>query len=222
MWKDYCVTLVTVVGALWHQKMRKMGKCDNWTLWQLSQCHTFLSSNIRCVSKIPKPLCSIVSVSISLHPMVRKKSKNGHFIMEVLVFNTGTKNVENAIFQFSTWFLKSFPLTEMGPLYLKKNCKPSSTRIYHNLPSWPTHGRVIALAKCIQCGWTVGICTQLHLFALNWMYSYHNIEFCDSVQNLPKNVLPPAKMVCSTQLASSIFVTRMRTTKVALLSCKSC
>ena len=23
MWKDYCVTLVTVVGALWHQKMRK-------------------------------------------------------------------------------------------------------------------------------------------------------------------------------------------------------
>ena len=66
------------------------------------------------------------------------------------------------------------------------------------------------------------ICTQLDLFALNWMYSYHNIEFCDSVQNLPKNVLPPAKMVCSTQLASSIFVTRMRTTKVALLSCKSC
>ena len=137
--------------------IRKWGKCDNWTLWQLSQCHTFLSSNIRCVSKIPKPLCSIVSVSISLHPMVRKKSKNGHFVMEVLVFNTGTKNVENAIFQFSTWFLKSFPLTEMGPLYLKKNCKPSSTRIYHKLPSWPTHGRVIALAKCIQCGWTVGI-----------------------------------------------------------------
>ena len=62
------------------------------------------------------------------------------------------------------------------------------------------------------------ICTQLDLFALNWMYSYHKIEFCDSVQNLPKNVLPPAKMVCSTQLASSIFVTRMRTTKVVSLA----
>ena len=44
----------------------------------------------------------------------------------------------------------------MGPWYLKRNGKPSSTRMYHNLPSRPTHAPVIALAKCIQCGGTVG------------------------------------------------------------------
>ena len=73
-----------------------IGHCDS--------CHsvTLFCLQKLGVSKIPKPLCSIVSVSISLHPMVRKKSKNGHFIMEDLVFDTGTKNVENAIFQFST------------------------------------------------------------------------------------------------------------------------
>ena len=126
------------------------------TLWQLSQCYNVFALKWCFFPKIPKDLYSIVSLSISLQPMVRKMNKNGHFILEILVFNSQTKNVQNAIFQFSTWFLKTFPSTEMGPLYLKKNCKPSSARIYHNQPSSPTHGLVIALAKCIQCAWTVG------------------------------------------------------------------
>ena len=40
--------------------------------------------------------------------------------MEILVFKSGAKNAKNAIFRFSTWFLKTFQSTEIGPLYLKK------------------------------------------------------------------------------------------------------
>ena len=63
--------------------------------------------------------------------MVRKKNKNGHFIIEILVFDSQTKNAQNAIFQFSTWFLKTFPSTEMGPLYLKKKLQ---TFFCQNIP----------------------------------------------------------------------------------------
>ena len=67
-----------------------------------------------------------------------------------------TKIAKNAIFQFSTRFLKTFPSTHLGPQYLKKNPKPSSTRIYPKQPRWPTHGQAVALAKYDQCGGTVG------------------------------------------------------------------
>ena len=141
--------------------IRKWAKWENVIIGHCDSCHSVTLFCLQILGVCPRypNHCAQLCLYQSLFtPWWEKKSKNGHFIMEVLVFNTGTKNVENAIFQFSTWFLKSFPLTEMGPLYLKKNCKPSSTRIYYNLPSWPTHGRVIALAKCNQCGWTVGIC----------------------------------------------------------------
>ena len=58
----------------------------------------------------------------------------------------------------------------MGPWYLKRNGKPSSTRMYHNLPSRPTHAPVIDLAKCIQCGGTVG---KLWNF---WNFSSNNLK----------------------------------------------
>jgi len=51
--------------------------------------------------------------------------------MEILVFNSLTKNDQIAIFQFSTWFLKTFPSTEMGPLYLKKKLQ---TFFCQNIP----------------------------------------------------------------------------------------
>ena len=70
-----------------------------------------------------------------------------------------TKIAKNAIFQFSTRFLKTFPSTHLRPQYLKKNPKPSSTRIYPKQPRWPTHGRAVALAKYDQCGGTVGTFT---------------------------------------------------------------
>ena len=35
-----------------------------------------------------------------------------------------------------------------------KNFKPSTTRIYQNQPCCPTHGRVIALPKRLECSWT--------------------------------------------------------------------
>ena len=82
--------------------------------------------------------------------------KKWYFIMKIWHLTRCTKNAKNAIFQFLTWFLTTFPSTQMDPWYLKKNFKSSSTRIYHKLPSRPTHARVIALAKCIKCGWTVG------------------------------------------------------------------
>ena len=51
--------------------------------------------------------------------------------MEISVFSSETKNAQNAIFQFSTWFLKTFPSTEMGPLYLKKKLQ---TFFCQNIP----------------------------------------------------------------------------------------
>ena len=117
----------------WFMALENEPKVIIWegTVWQLSQCHTFLPSDVGFVPKIPNPLCSIVSVSIPIHPKVRKKNKSGYFIMEISVFSSETKNAQNAIFQFSTWFLKTFPSTEMGPLYLKKKLQ---TFLYQNIP----------------------------------------------------------------------------------------
>ena len=99
--------------------------------------------------------------------MARNKVKMGTLLWRFGHFTRLTKNAKNAIFQFSTWFLKTFQSTEMGPPYLKKNFKPSSTRIYHNLPCCPTHGRVIALQKGIKCSWTVCIYCKLILLPLH-------------------------------------------------------
>ena len=63
--------------------------------------------------------------------------------------------------------------------------------------------------------------TQLQEFALNLLQNEvfdHKIEFCISVYNLPQKYPSAGKNGCSTQLASSIFVTRMRTTKVVSLA----
>ena len=104
---------------------------------------------------LPKLAHQIVTVLVPLYPMARNKVKMGTLLWRFGHFTRLTKNAKNAIFQFSTWFLKTFQSTEMGPPYLKKNFEPSSTRIYHNLPCCPTHGRVIALQKGIKCSWTV-------------------------------------------------------------------
>ena len=47
-----------------------------------------------------------------------------------------TKTAKNAIFQFSTRFLKIFQSTLVGLLYLIKNVKPSSTRTCPKLAWW--------------------------------------------------------------------------------------
>ena len=121
---------------------------------------------------LPKLAHQIVTVLVPLYPMARNKVKMGTLLWRFGHFTRLTKNAKNAIFQFSTWFLKTFQSTEMGPPYLKKNFKPSSTRIYHNLPCCPTHGRVIALQKGIKCSWTVCIITTFTFlyFSVLW---YH-------------------------------------------------
>ena len=59
----------------WFMALENEPKVIIWegTVWQLSQCHTFLPWNGGVLPKIPKPLCSIVSVSISPIPMVSQK-----------------------------------------------------------------------------------------------------------------------------------------------------
>merc|ERR1711860_404339 len=89
--------------------------------------------------------------------MMSQKYKNGNLLRRFGHFIRLTKIAKNAIFQFSTRFLKTLPSTHLGSQYLKKNPKPSSTRIYPKQPRWPTHGRAVALAKYDQCGGTVGM-----------------------------------------------------------------
>ena len=57
---------------------------------------------------LPKLAHQIVTVLVPLYPMARNKVKMGTLLWRFGHFTRLTKNAKNAIFQFSTWFLKTF------------------------------------------------------------------------------------------------------------------
>ena len=103
-----------------------MGQCDS--------CHTVTLFGLQMFGLYPRypTYCDQLCLYQSLpSPWWVNSTKNCTLLWRFRHFTRLTKNAKIAIFQFSTRFLKTFPSTDMGPLYLKKIVKPSSTRIYH-------------------------------------------------------------------------------------------
>ena len=103
-----------------------MGQCDS--------CHTVTLFGLQMLGLYPRypTYCAQLCLYQSLpSPWWVNNTKNCTLLWRFGHFTWLTKNAKIAIFQFSTRFLKTFPSTDMGPLYLKKIVKPSSTRIYH-------------------------------------------------------------------------------------------
>ena len=103
-----------------------MGQCDS--------CHTVTLFGLQMLGLYQRypTYCAQLCLYQSLpSPWWVNNTKNCTLLWRFGHFTWLTKNAKIAIFQFSTRFLKTFPSTDMGPLYLKKIVKPSSTRIYH-------------------------------------------------------------------------------------------
>ena len=103
-----------------------MGQCDS--------CHTVTLFGLQMLGLYPRypTYCAQLCLYQSLpSPWWVNNTKNCTLLWRFGHFTWLTKNAKIAIFQFSTRFLKTFPSTDMVPLYLKKIVKPSSTRIYH-------------------------------------------------------------------------------------------
>ena len=84
---------------------------EDGTVWQLSHCHTLFAYKCWvCTQKnqptVPKCVCINPST-----PHGESKTKNGTLSRRFGHFTRLTKNAKNAIFQFLTWFLKTFPST---------------------------------------------------------------------------------------------------------------
>ena len=85
---------------------------EDGTVWQLSHCHTLFAYKCWvCTKKKTNLLWPSVSVSIPPIPMVSLQQKNGTLSRRFGHSTRLTKNAKNAIFQFLTWFLKTFPST---------------------------------------------------------------------------------------------------------------
>merc|ERR1711860_77612 len=93
--------------------------------------------------------------------MVSKQYKNCTLLWRFGHFTWLTKNAKIAIFQFSTRFLKTFPSTDMGPLYLKKIVKPSSTRKYPK-PAWLPYSRLSNSPRKVYPMWRDSRYTTRH------------------------------------------------------------
>ena len=127
------------------------------TLGQLSQLVIFCLEIAGWCPRYPTYHVQLCLYQSLPSPCCVKNKKNGTLLGRIGHFTRFTKNAKNAIFQFSTRFLKTFPSTHLDPQYLIKNPEPSSTRICPKRPRVLTHGRAIARAKCTECGGTVGI-----------------------------------------------------------------
>ena len=99
------------------------------------------------------PNCVCINLSQS-HG--EEKIKKWYFSIKVWAFDQVYKKCQKRDFSIFDLIFEHLPINVDGSMIPQKNVKPSSTRMYHNLPSRPTHAQVIALGKCTQCGWTVG------------------------------------------------------------------
>ena len=82
-----------------------MSKSDNWSccdsVTAVTLSHFFAYKCWVCAQDTQPIVLNCVLINLpSTHG--EKKNKNGHFINEILVFDSQTKNAQNAIFQFST------------------------------------------------------------------------------------------------------------------------
>ena len=145
--------LVTVVGNI-----RKWAKViiGVVTLWQLSQCHNFLPWNGVFFQRYQKICTQLCICQSPFNPWWENKKKMHTSLLRFWFLIVRQKMPKMRFFNFQLDFWKPSQQLRWVHYTSKKNCKPSSARIYHNQPSSPTHGLVIALAKCIQCAWTVG------------------------------------------------------------------
>ena len=157
------------------------------TLGQLSQLVIFCWQIAGLCPRYPThhvQLC--LYQSLPSHWWVKNK-KNGNLWRRFGHFTRLTKIAKNAIFQFSTRFLKTFPSTHLDPQYHIKNPEPSSTRICPKRPRVLTHGRAIARAKCTECGGTVGMVKfVVRLEIWFWQSVFANmVKYCKYLRKSP-------------------------------------
>ena len=85
---------------------------EDGTVWQLSHCHTLFAYKCWvCTKKKPQPSAQVCLYQSLPFPWWVKNKKNGTLSRRFGHFTRLTKNAKNAIFQYLTWFLKTFPST---------------------------------------------------------------------------------------------------------------
>ena len=104
----------------------------------------------------------------------------GHFIKI-------TKNAKNAIFQFSTRFLKIFQSTLVGLLYLIKNVKPSSTRTYPK-PAWLFYPRLSNSPHKVYPMWRDSRYMQLKIERINDKQVVDKLQIASDKKIIPCKV----------------------------------
>ena len=140
--------------------IRKWANSNDWrwdSVTAVTLSHSFCLQMLGLYQKKTQPSAQVCLYQSLPFPWWVKNKKMVLYQGDLGISLGWQKMPKTRFFNFQLDFWKPSHQLRWVHYTTKKNCKPSSTRIYHNLPSWPTHGRVIALAKCIQCGWTVGM-----------------------------------------------------------------
>ena len=103
-----------------------MGHCD-----QCPSVPHLCHENVWLVPKIPNSWCLILSVSISLNPMERKKIKKWYFSIKVWSFDQAYKKCQNRDFSIFDLIFENLPINLDGAMIPQKKWQ---TFLYQNIP----------------------------------------------------------------------------------------